>query len=531
MPTAFGGSTRPGLSGPASSLRETSGPTTLTVGEVADGEFLKRDGATVVGATVDSGGIDELTGEVTAGPGTGSQAATIAAGAVTNAKRADMAEATISGRAAGAGTGVPTDLSANQASTILDGATDPFLRTSAGGGGGITQLTADVTAGPGSGSQAATIATGVVTNAKLADMAAGTYKMRVTGSTGVPEDATATQATAGLNVMVGDSGSGGTKGLAPAPGAGDAAANKFLRADGTYAVPGGVGGGIDQLTGDVTAGPGSGSQAATIANNAVTNAKLDDMAALTAKVRAANSSGDPSDLALTDGHAAKRVGTAIVSGGFGPASRSVLTSGTGATYTVPAGVYRLIVHVQGPGGGGGGGDQGTNQSGIAAGGGSGGYANKLYAVTPGDTFTYTVGLGGAGGTAGNNAGSNGTANTVFDSGGSPVTGALGVGGGSLAAGTSLVSTTAGAGGTATGGDWNIAGQKGGAGTRYSVNVLQPGNGADSFLGIGGPVVSSGAGLAGTGYGSGGSGGLAYQNTADVAGGDGAPGVIIVEEFT
>lgn len=51
---------------------------------------------------------------------------TIDNGAVTNAKRADMAQATISGRAAGAGTGAPTDLSASQVRTILnvaDGAT------------------------------------------------------------------------------------------------------------------------------------------------------------------------------------------------------------------------------------------------------------------------------------------------------------------------------------------------------------------------------------------------------------------------
>lgn len=44
-------------------------------------------------------------------------------------------------------------------------------------------------------------------------------------------------------VMVGDSGSGGTKGLAPAPSSGDAAAGKFLKADGTWAVPPGSGGG------------------------------------------------------------------------------------------------------------------------------------------------------------------------------------------------------------------------------------------------------------------------------------------------
>lgn len=48
---------------------------------------------------------------------------------------------------------------------------------------------------------------------------------------------TPTQVTATLVDMVGDSGSGGTKGLVPAPAAGDAAASKFLKADGTWAAP------------------------------------------------------------------------------------------------------------------------------------------------------------------------------------------------------------------------------------------------------------------------------------------------------
>ena len=38
-------------------------------------------------------------------------------------------------------------------------------------------------------------------------------------------------------VMVGDTGSGGLAGNAPAPAAGDAAANKFLKADGTWEAP------------------------------------------------------------------------------------------------------------------------------------------------------------------------------------------------------------------------------------------------------------------------------------------------------
>lgn len=59
--------------------------------------------------------------------------------------------------------------------------------------GGITQLTGDVTAGPGSGSQVATIANGVVTNAKLATMPAFTIKGNNTASMDVPLDLTVSQ--------------------------------------------------------------------------------------------------------------------------------------------------------------------------------------------------------------------------------------------------------------------------------------------------------------------------------------------------
>jgi len=56
------------------------------------------------------------------------------------------------------------------------------------------------------------------------------------------------------------------------------------------------GAGINELTGDVTAGPGTGSQVATIANNAVTNPKLRDSNALSVIGRSANSTGDPADI-------------------------------------------------------------------------------------------------------------------------------------------------------------------------------------------------------------------------------------------
>ena len=76
-----------------------------------------------------------------------------------------------------------------------------------------------------------------VTNAKLDTMATQTFKGRTTAGTGQPEDLTAAQATALLAAVVGDSGSGGTKGLVPAPASGDAAAAKFLAASGLWAAP------------------------------------------------------------------------------------------------------------------------------------------------------------------------------------------------------------------------------------------------------------------------------------------------------
>lgn len=284
--------------------------------------------------------------------------------------------------------------------------------------------------------------------------------------------------------------------------------------------------GVGNLSGDVTT---SGGTATTIAANAVTDAKFRTSAALTVVGRALNSTGNIADIALSDGQTVKRVGTSLTSARFGPASVSVLTSGTAATYTVPAGIYRLRVRLIGGGGGGGGADGGSSQAGAGSGGGSGGYVEKVYSTTPGATFTYTIGALGAGGTAGNNAGTAG-GNTLFDEGGSVLTGSGGGGGSSFAAGTTYNVASVGAGGAATGGDVNIPGTVGLRGWRWSGTQVMPGQGASSLLGGGGAAANSDSvGNSASGYGAGG-GGAGATTTTDRAGGNGTVGVIIVEEY-
>jgi hypothetical protein len=57
--------------------------------------------------------------------------------------------------------------------------------------------------------------------------------------------------------------------------------------------------GIDQLTGDVTAGPGSGSQAATIPNDTVTYAKMQNVSAASRLLgRGDSGAGDPQEITL-----------------------------------------------------------------------------------------------------------------------------------------------------------------------------------------------------------------------------------------
>jgi hypothetical protein len=198
------------------------------------------------------------------------------------------------------------------------------------------------------------------------------------------------------------------------------------------------------------------------------------------------------------------------------------------TYTKPAGCRKIRYRVQGGGGAGGGAATGAYW-GVGGGGGAGGNTEGWLDVSAISTISVTVGVGGAGvsGAAGN-AGSTSSLGAYASADG-------GAGGGALAvAGTGWVD--GGAGGTATGGSINLTGERGSRGRIIYANTALAfggdggsspfggrGAGTDSYNNIAGT-----AGMDATGPGSGGGG--AATGTTNVAGGAGATGRVIIEEF-
>lgn len=195
-------------------------------------------------------------------------------------------------------------------------------------------------------------------------------------------------------------------------------------------------------------------------------------------------------------------------------TRTVLTSGTGATYTTPVGATRINVRM--------------------------------------------VGGGGGGGALATNAGANGT-DTTFGT----LTAAKGIGGGAGAG-------TGGAGGAGTNGDVNITGEAGQDGTSNSAGVaVRGGDGGGSVFGGagkgGGNAAAGNNAATNSGSGGGGAGGSAAPTSSaagggaggyveklitspaatytytvgangvggaagTLAGGDGAAGIIIIDEY-
>lgn len=162
--------------------------TTPVVGTMAVGDDSTSAASTAFVKTAIANAVSAATiadgdkGDITVS--SGGSVWSIDAGAVTNAKLANMANLTFKGRVS-AGAGVPEDLTVAQMKTALN-------LTGTNSGDQTITLTGDVT-GSGTGSFAATIANNSVTNAKAADMAVNTIKGRVTAGTGDPEDLTAAQ--------------------------------------------------------------------------------------------------------------------------------------------------------------------------------------------------------------------------------------------------------------------------------------------------------------------------------------------------
>ena len=215
-----------------------------------------------------------------------------------------------------------------------------------------------------------------------------------------------------------------------------------------------------------------------------------------------------------------------------PPSSSTFTYGTN-DFVIPVGVNEISVTATGGGGGGGGGGYGTGgeTGGSGAGGGSG-FTTTVsnIAVTPGETLSVVVGVGGAGGTThysrpsrGGFAlrneyyGGNGTSSRVLRSSTPLVTAAAGDGG--------YPGVEAGQGAIPGGAGY----RNGSSGTYVGGGVVPGGNGGDSFFTAGARGIASGSTTAPSGtLGSGGAGGGASDGPDTAAnGGKGGDGRITI----
>lgn len=200
------------------------------------------------------------------------------------------------------------------------------------------------------------------------------------------------------------------------------------------------------------------------------------------------------------------------------------------TYTRKAGCKKVKVRVQGGGASGGGcATTAAGQSSVGSGGSAGGYAEKLINNSAlGATETVTVGAAVNGTTNAN--GTNGNPSSF----GAHVTANGGIAGLLGGASGAVLPVSSSAGGTASSGDINCRGGAAEMGIR-AVSQGHGGKGGDGHFGGGGAAIDTATTAAGNAAqansGAGGGGAANGPSQAGTqAGGQGAAGIVIVEEF-
>jgi len=298
---------------------------------------------------------------------------------------------------------------------------------------------------------------------------------------------------------------------------------------------------------------------AKIGNDQVTYAKIQNVSAASRLLgRGSESgSGDVQEIAIGTGLS---MSDTTFSRTYTQPTIQVYTSS--ATWTKPSGCRFVKVKVWGAGGGGGGTGVANTFVGypttgyefsLGAGGGGGGYAEKIVNVASISTVIVTIGAGGTGGTGNatpnSNGGTGGTGGTTSFGTHVSASGGAGGTGGKSTPSSGLSNSSGGGPGNGSNGNVNIEGQRG-------INPIclvsyiwnNVANTNDSGFGLlfglsgaGGPGANGGGGGAsqffpttsGDGNAPGGGGGGAHSgsaNTVERAGGAGAAGRCVIEEY-
>jgi len=284
-------------------VSDTSGKVaTSTVSSV---ELSYVAGVTSAIQTQLDGKLSTISGIAASGNLTGTYPSpTIANGVVSLAKMANLTAYTIIGNDTGT-SATPSALSGDQVTAMLN----TFSTT-------VKGLVPAATSGALPYLFLASDGTWVkIGTSAIADQSSKTLIANTSASPGAVSAVAISSITTELTAVVGDSGSGGTKGLVPAPASGDASAGKFLKADGLWAVP-----------------------TTTIGTNVVTNSMLAQVATAIFKGRTTAGAGNVEDLTVTQATAMLDTFTSSLKG-LAPASSGGTTNFLRAdgTWAVPAG--------------------------------------------------------------------------------------------------------------------------------------------------------------------------------------------------